>query len=342
MKPVLPMMSVLLAAGLLSPAWPAPYVAYVGNVPVHSDSAHAKVMVVDVADGTAVNVSEGLASARAPAWSPDGELLAFEAIENGFCDVFVCKPDGGDRRNVTSSLEVWNGSPCLVDGQRVAFLSGPDRTDVWLTDLVTGETRQLTREPLFNKPPVPAPDGAVLAVVGSAKLGGPGDIYLVTVDGGETTNLTQAPARYSTPAFSPDGKTLAFSFDGRDIGGARRGVARMPVAGGAPELLAQDGYPLGPLCFSADGARIAYTSAATYHSTWVRVMQADGRDNSPINPSPAHIIGWPSFTPDGKGLAYQGVHAAKYTVRLLDLETGKNRALSPDNESGVTPVCPSR
>ena len=150
MKPVLPTMGVFLAAAVL-PAWPRPYVAYVGNVSVHSDSAHAKVMVVDLADGTAVNVSGKLASARAPAWSPDGELLAFEAMENGLCDVFVCKPDGGDRRNVTNRPGAWDGSPCFVDGKRLAYLSGPDRTDVWLADPGTRETRQLTKTPLFNK-----------------------------------------------------------------------------------------------------------------------------------------------------------------------------------------------
>lgn len=338
MKYAVSAMCAFLAARAL-PAWPAPYVAYVGNVPVHADSADAKVMVVDVDSGVAVNVSKGLSSARAPAWSPQGDRLAFEAVENEFCDVFVCRPDGGDRRNVTATPGAWDGSPCFLDGDRIAFLCGPDRSAVWLANLSTMEVGQLTRQSHFNKTPVASPDGAVLAVVGAERLGGPGDIFLVMTGTGDVTNLTQAPARYSTPAFSPDGGTLAFSFDGRDIGGAVRGVASMPVAGGVPVLLAQDGYPFGPLCFSATGERIAYTSAVAYHSTWVRVMQADGSGNTKISPSPAHIVGWPSFTPDGGGLVYQGVYAARYTVRLLDLGTGENRVLSPGKESGVTPVC---
>jgi len=320
----------------------APYVAYVGNVPVHSDSAHAKVMVVDLADNSVRNVSEGLASARKPAWSPDGSLLAFEAIEEGMRDVFVCRPDGSDPRNITGSPSAWDGSPCFVGADRVAYLSGPDRTDVWLADVATGGKRKLSSVPLFHGKLVASPDGTALAVFGSEKLSGPGDIYLIPVDGGEATNLTNAPAIYSTPAFSPDGGTIAFCFDGREIGGATRGLATMPVAGGDPILLASDGYPLAPLCFSPDGARVAYTSASTYHSTWVRLIAADGGEPESIKPSSAHIIAWPSFTPDGKGLAYQGVYAARYTVRLINLETGENRTLTPDGETGVTPVCSPR
>lgn len=319
-----------------------PRVAYVGNVRSHSDLANTSVMVVGLAGGKAVNASEGLASARAPAWSLGGERLAFEAVGDGQCDVFVCRPDGSGRRNVTASPDAWNGNPCFVDTARIAFLTGPDRTTVWLVDLGTGDAKQLSTSPLFHKGPVASPDQSTLAVVGSAKLAGPGDIFLVPVGGGATVNLTRAPALYSEPAFSPDGRTIVFSFDGREIGGASRGVASLPVTGGEPVLLARDGYALGRLCFSPDGARIAYTSATTYHSTWVRMMRRDGSDSSALSSARAHIIAWPSFTPDGKGLVYQGVYAARYTIRFLDLATGKIRTISPSGGTGVTPVCSPR
>jgi Tol biopolymer transport system component len=327
---------------LALPAAAAPYVAYVGNVSVHSDSAQAKVMTVDLATQRTVNVSTGLASARAPAWLPDGRRLAFEAIADGFCDVFVCDADGKDRRNLTARSDVWDGSPSAVDAEQVAFLSGLDRSDVWIAELDSGRLRQVTRRPLFRKAPVASPRGDVLAVVAAEALAGAADIHLVPTAGGEPVNLTRGPARYSRPAFSPDGKTLVVSFDGRDIGGASRGVAALPVEGGEPVLLARDGYPLAPLCFSPDGTRIAYTSAATYHTTWVRIMQRDGTPNERIEADRAHIIGWPSFTPDGTALVHQGVYAALYTIRLLDLDTGENTILSPEGEAGVTPVCSPR
>ncbi len=329
---------ILIAFGSLS-GWAAPYVAYVGNISVHSTSENARIIVVDLGTGNATDVSKGLFSARSPGWAQDGSRVAFQALDEGLCDIFVCGPDGSGRVNVTATADVWETSPCFAGPGRVVYLAGADRSDLWMADLASGEKTQLTRQPLFYGTPVGSPDGSLVAVAGSPKLAGPGDIYLISVADGTVTNVTQAPAVYSTPAFSPDGQVIAFAYDGRDIGGATRGVATLAIGGGEPTLLASDGYPLGALCFSPDGGRIAYTSSTCYHNTWVRVMNADGTENERITPSSAHIIGWPSFTSDGRGLVYQGVYGAKYTARLLDLESGKSKNLPPEGEGGVTPTC---
>jgi len=328
-------------AGLLLLAGPlsaAPFVAYIGNVPVHSPSPDAAIMVHDAATGATANVSEGLWSARSPAWSPDGTKLAFEAIEQGLNDIFVCASDGSGRVNSTQSPDVWESSPALVDANRLVYLAGPDRTDLWLLDLATGAKTKLTEKPAFHGRPVVSPDGKLIAIVASEKLAGPGDILSIDVGSREVSNLTQAPALYSPPAFWPNGQNIAFCFDGREIGGATRGLAVMPVAGGEPKLLADDGYPLAPLSFSPDGARIAYSSAEAYHNTWVTLINADGSGKQRLDVSPAHIIGWPSFSPDGKSLAFQAVYAARYTDRLTDLATGEMKFITPEGKTGVNPV----
>ncbi|MBM3474991.1 MAG: hypothetical protein FJX75_17150 [Armatimonadetes bacterium] len=327
-----PVAVLLLLAGRLSAA---PFIAYIGNVPVHSPSPSANMVVYDLATGATANVSEGLWSARSPAWSPDGKVLAFEAIEQGLNDIFVCSPQ---RTNVTQTPDVWESSPALIDANRLVYLAGPDRSDLWLLDLGTGARTKLTEKPAFHGRPVVSPDGKLIAIVAAERLAGPGDILLIDVGSGKVTNLTQAAALYSPPAFSPDGQTIAFCFDGRDIGGAARGLAVMPVAGGEPKLLADDGYPLAPVSFSPDGTRIAYTSAEAYHNTWVTLIDADGSGKQRLDVSPAHIIGWPSFSPDGKSLAFQAVYAARYTVRLVDLASGETKLVTPEGKTGVNPV----
>jgi Tol biopolymer transport system component len=173
----------------------------------------------------------------------------------------------------------------------------------------------------------------------SEKLAGPGRIDLIDLGGG-VRSLMAAPALYSRPCFSPDGSQVAFCFDGCEIGGATRGLALVPVEGGPPKLLADDGYPLAPVSFSPDGTRMAYTSSDAYHSTWVSLVNADGSDRQRLNVGEAHIIGWPSFAPDGQSLAFQGVYAARYTVRIMDLRTGEVRTITPAGETGVNPVFP--
>jgi len=328
----------LLAVCLATRLAAAPFVAYIGNVPVHSPSPTAKIVVYDVASGETVNVSEGLSAARSPGWAPDGTKLAFEAIDQGLSDIFVCAADGSARVNATQSPDLWESAPALLDQDRLVFLEGPDRPALWLLNLATGETTKLTQEPAFHGTPTVSPDGKLVALTASQKLAGPGDILLIDLEGGKVRNLTQAPAVYSRPTFSPDGESIAFCFDGRDIGGSTRGLAIMPVPGGEPMLLADDGYPLAPVSFSPGGTRIAYAAAEAYHSTWVTLVNVDGSGRERLNVGEAHIIGWPSFSPDGKSLAYQAVYAARYTVRLVDLSTGEARTITPDGETGVNPV----
>lgn len=329
----------LLALTVLARAAAAgPYVAYVGNVPVHSASPEAKVMVADLATGAVVNVSQGLHSARNPTWAPDGPRLAFEAVDGSRCRIFLCAPDGSGRTCLGATAEEWDTAPVFVGSGKVAYLVGPDRTDLWLADLASGSRTRLTPSPRFFKRPAASPDGRLVAVTGSQKLAGPGGIFLVAADGGALRELTTAPALYSPPCFTPDGKSVVFAFDGALIGGARRGVAVQPVAGGLPRLLADDGYPLAPLSVSPDGARVAYTCAAVYHSTWVRVVGLDGSGGALLGVQPYHVIAWPSFSPEGKSLAFQGVYASAYAIHVVDLSTGLDRKITPEGETGVNPV----
>lgn len=329
--------------GLMAGVEAAPRLAFVANVPVHSYSPDAAIFTVGADGRNAVNVSEGLAAARSPAWAPDGRWLAFEAIEQGHSDIFICDAEGRQRRNATASPEVWEAAPAFVGGaDRLAYLAGPDRTEVWVIDVGGGTKVRLTPQPRFHSRPVPSPNGKFLVVVASEKLGGPGDLYQLDLKGGKPRNLTNAPAVYSPPCFSPDGQTLAFAFDGRDIGGATRGLATMPVAGGEPRLLAADGYPYGALCYSPDGTKIAYTSASVYHATWVTILNADGTDPQRLNVQPFHLIAGPSFSPDGEWLAYYGVYAAVFTVHVCRLDGSEDRAVTAPGQTGVQPVFAGR
>ncbi|MGQ9731448.1 MAG: TolB family protein [Candidatus Zipacnadales bacterium] len=314
-----------------------PYVAYLSNVPVHSPSPEAKIVVVDLATGRSVSISEGLHAARSFAFAPGGIKIAFEAIEEGLSDLFVCAPDGSGRQNLTHTPNRWESSPVFIDDDSLVYLDGPDRTSLWRLEISSGRKQSVRQHEAFYSTPIVSPNQSSIAIVASEKLAGPGDIFLINLDGTDVRNLTNAPALYSVPCFTPDGQRLLFCFDGREIGGATRGLAVMPVTGGEPTLLANDGYPLARLSVSPDGLRVAYTCASAYHSTWINLVNLDGSHKQRLQVGPFHLIGWPSFAPDSKHLAYQGVYAAKYTVHVVDLETGEDLALG-EGATGVNPI----
>jgi TolB protein len=328
-------------AALLTPVswglgWAAPKVAYVTNVAVHGDGANSAVVIAEVGADQTVSVSEGLRAAQHPAWSPDGQRLAFEAIEKGGADLFVCDADGANRRNVTASPATWETCPAfLPEGQTLLFLSGPDRTDVWSLDLASGQRKPLTHQPLFRSPLAVSRDGRTIAFAASEKLAGPGDLFVIPADGAELRKVTAAPAVYSAPCFSPDGMVLVFAFDGTDIGGTTRGIASTPVSSGPPTLLATDGDPHFSPCFSPDGTKIAYTSSPGYNTTWITVMNADGSNPQRLEVSPFHVIARPSFGPDSDTLAYHGSYAAVFTAHVVRLSDGQDLALPERNA-----VCP--
>lgn len=329
--------SLLVLLGAL-PATAEPYVAYVGGVPVHSGSPASRIMVRDLDQPSdPLNVSAGLHSARAPAWSPAGRL-AFEAIDGSSSDIYVCRPDGSERANITHTPDEWESAPAFVDEGHLVCLSGPDRTVLVLVDVATRQRRILSEMTRFHGTPVVSPSRDIVIVFASERLGGPGDLVLVPVDGGPVRTLTAASALYSTPCYSPDGGAVYACFDGCDIGGTARGLARFPLDGSTPDLVAELGYPFSAVSVSPDGSRVAYTTSTAFHDTWISLAHADGSGAARLDVSGFHIIAWPSFSPDARWLAFEGVHAASYSVNVVDLASGAVTRITPEGDTGVRPV----
>jgi Tol biopolymer transport system component len=311
----------------------------VSNVPVHSPSTEAVVQVVDLAIGGTTNVSEGLFAARAPAWSPDGSLMAFEACEDGPSDIYVCAADGSSRRRVTDTADAAETGPCFVGTGRVAWVAVAEAgQSVQLYSLTDATNLVLMPTRRRYQGLAASPDGRTLVVAGGDKVGGPVQLFAVSVEDGSARVLTPDAALYSTPSYSPDGRSIAFCYDGVDIDGVSRGLAVLSLTDGSMRSVAPEGYPFAPVSWFPDGRRIAYVSAPAYHNTWVQVANLDTGEATRLAVDWCHICGWPRVTPDGSTVVYQGVWGAKYSVHAYDLDTQTDRLSSPTGETAVTPA----
>lgn len=144
-----------------------------------------------------------------PAWSPDGEWLAYVSFERRTSAVFVQEVRTGKKILVSARAGI-NGAPTYSrDGKKLALtLSGSNgNLDVYVLDLATQQPVRLTDDPGIDTEASFAPDGSVYFT--SDRSGSP-QIYRLTPGSAERPRRVTFTGSYNArPRVSPDGKQLA-------------------------------------------------------------------------------------------------------------------------------------
>jgi Tol biopolymer transport system component/DNA-binding winged helix-turn-helix (wHTH) protein len=142
------------------------------------DENNWDIYVKQIGVETPVRFTDHSAVDLSPAWSPDGQWIAYaRLLESGTLQYFVKPHRGGPERKL-AEFGVFNTEPCW-----------PCRLVAW------------------------HPGSRHLAVTGKSADGEPASLFLIPLEGEGMTRLTQPPGRGAddiSPAFSPDGRMLAF------------------------------------------------------------------------------------------------------------------------------------
>src|SRR5215211_848524 len=90
-----------------------------------------RAIVTMAADGSRLSTVFDVPGAydSAPAWSPDGEQIAFESDQDGDMEIYVMNVDGSDVRQMTDNTIHDEGPVWSPDGKRITFTSGPGDLD---------------------------------------------------------------------------------------------------------------------------------------------------------------------------------------------------------------------
>jgi TolB protein len=145
-----------------------------------------------------------------PAWSPDGQRLAYVSFESRKAVVWIQNLTTGERR-VVADFRGSNSAPAFSpDGRTLAVaLSRGGIAQLHLIDLVNGGPPvPVARSNAIDTEPVFSPDGRSLYFV-SDRGGGP-QIYRTGLDGREVQRITFETPYAVSPDISPDGRTLAY------------------------------------------------------------------------------------------------------------------------------------
>ena len=237
-----------------------------------------------------------------PAWSPDGQKIAFMSFRDEPRDIYVMNPDGTNLINLTQSPERSDSHPSWSpDGKQIVFSTG----DIWVMDADGENQRNLTNHHAGDINPEWSPDGRQIAFSSNRDRAWEfegwdnQDIYVMNTNGTNLTNLTNHPARDVGPDWSPDGKQLAFSSN-------REGnteIYVMNADGTNPINLANHPAEDRSPDWSPDGTRIAFSSnrdgdwEKKPNDNWeVYVMSTDGANPINLTNHPAWDSG-PSWEP---------------------------------------------
>ena len=170
-------------------------------------------------------------------------------------------------------------------------------------------SRQLTS--VQNTYPSASPDGS--HVVFQSNRTGRWELFVMRADGTELRQLTDAAGNNVTPKWSPDGRRIVFAAE-RTPGDSE--IYVMDADGGNVRALSpapgDDSHP----SWSPDGTRVIFNSprntpdpAADWARQWhdVYSVRADGGGDLRRHTSCRSVCTYPSWSPDGKRIAYRKV-----------------------------------
>ena len=144
-----------------------------------------------------------------PAFSPDGQRMAYVSFEDKKPIVYVQSLRDGSRRTL-AAFKGSNSAPAWSpDGKRLAVTLTRDAgSQLYLINADgSGVTRPI-RSGAIDTEPVWSPDGQWIYF--TSDRGGAPQIYRVSANGGEAKRITFSGAYSVSPDISPDGRHLAY------------------------------------------------------------------------------------------------------------------------------------
>ena len=308
-----------------------------------------RVFVRDLITGDTRDLSDPDASGSYPMYStisPDGQQVAYAWGPTPSDGIFELR-----LVSVTGERRVLYSDPAVVyvepggwspDGRFVLthLARGTRDNRIALISVADGTVRIVKnvgwRHPKGLKF---SPDGRYIVYDAAVEVDSPlRDIFILAADDGREVSLVDHPSNDRVLDWTPDGTHLLFASTRTGSTSAFTIAVTEGRPDGAPQLVKSDIGPVFPLGITEQGA---FYYALDSGGSDVQIAMIDpttGDVLAPASPASSRLVGRNSsaaWSPDGRFLAYFSrgetgtLGNGPASIRILSVETGEERALSP-------------
>jgi len=324
------------------------YVAYhVTRTNWEENAYETDIWIGVTSSGETYQLTNAKKSSTSPAWSPDGQRLAFLSDRDGKNQIYLIRPNGGEARQITRCESGVNSLKWSPDGRFIAFTSPEpetkamkDRkekygdyevvqndyvmTHLWIISAQLDDTarvavpKKLTKGSDFTVNNFSwAPSSKLIAFsaqqdpdLASASTS---DIYVLNLADTTCRKVIDTPGPDSNPYWSPDGKNIAYeTANGREFFFYLNSViAVVSAEGGKPRVLSEtldeDASLLG---WSNEGILLSALQKTNAH---LFCLNTTTKEIERISTPDAFVLSQCSFTSDFKQGAFAGAEPNRYS-----------------------------
>ncbi len=218
--------------------------------------AHGEILTVPAEKGDVRNLTHSPGSAeRDPAWSPDGQQIAYFSDASGEYQLHVCDQHGRPLKKYAlgDSPSFYYGPTWSPDSKKIAYTD--KRLNLWVLDLASGQSTKVDTNTYDERTldPTWSPDSRWLAYT-KVLRNYLNAVFVYDVAGGKKHRLTDAMSDARFPAFDAGGKYLYFTAStdiGPTIGGGEMSAINRPVTRNVYVIVLADDQP-SPLAPESD------------------------------------------------------------------------------------------
>jgi len=244
-------------------------IAYVTVDRKDAKNSTYRLQIADADGYDSKTILESRQPLMSPAWSPDGNRLAYVSFEDRNSAIYIQDIRTGQREKVVSGVGI-NSSPAFSpDGGRLAVTRSLEgNPDIYVVDIATRQQRRLTTHEAIDTEASWAPDGS--AIVFTSDRGGGPQIYMMSPGGGDAKRVTFNLGNYNSRAsYSPDGKKLVMV-----NGGSGFRIVVLDLETGGSRTLTGSSLDESP-SFAPNGSMIIYATMGG-RGTELAAVSVDG------------------------------------------------------------------